>query len=103
MIFLKYNEKKNFINRLKYAVQKGFCICIEVYQLYEVDECDKIFEVLSILKNKKLKINKTLIEICKDLIKNPDFEQNYCSRTSVGLCKRGYENLGLLKWLVYLN
>ena len=28
-------KKMNFINRLKYAEQKIFCICIEVYQLYE--------------------------------------------------------------------
>ena len=52
---LKFNEKKiNFINRLKYAEQKIFCICIEVYQLYEGNDYDKICEILSTLKNKKL-------------------------------------------------
>ena len=41
-----------------------------------------IYKVLSTLKNKKLKINNTLIEIYKDLSKNPNFEQNKYSITS---------------------
>ena len=53
-------EKINFINQLKQAEQEIFCICIEVYQLYESNDYDKIYEVLSTLK--KLKISKTLIE-----------------------------------------
>ena len=55
-------KKINFINRLKYAEQKIFCVCIEVYQLYEGKNYDKIYEVLSTLKNKKLNINNILIE-----------------------------------------
>ena len=35
----------NFINRLKYAEQKIFCICVDVYQIYEGDDYNKIFEV----------------------------------------------------------
>ena len=69
-------KKTNFINRLKYAEQKIFCICIDLYRIYEGDDYDEIYKTLSILKNKKLKINNTLIEIYKDLIKNPDFQQN---------------------------
>ena len=46
MNFTKFNERKiKFRNRLKYAEQKIFCICIEVYQLNEGDEYDKIYEV----------------------------------------------------------
>ena len=52
---LEFNEKMNFINRIKYAEQKIFCICIEVYQLYEGNDYDKIYEALSTLKNKKIK------------------------------------------------
>ena len=48
-------KKINFISRLKYAEQKIFCICIDVYKIYEGDDYDKIYEVLSTLKNKKLK------------------------------------------------
>ena len=60
----KYKEKKiNFINRLKYAEQKIFCICIDVYKTYEGNNYDEIYKVLSTLKNKKLKINNKLIEI----------------------------------------
>ena len=40
----------NFINRLKNAEHKILCICIEVYQLYESDDYDKIYEVPSISK-----------------------------------------------------
>ena len=48
---LKYTEKKiNFINRLKYAEQKIFCICIEVYKIYDGDDYDEIYKVLSTLK-----------------------------------------------------
>ena len=50
-------KKINFINRLKYAEQKIFCICIDVYKIYEGDDYDEIFKVLSTLKNRKLKIN----------------------------------------------
>ena len=50
---VKNKEKKiNFINRLKYAEVKIFCICIDVYKIYEGDDYDEIYKVLSILKNK---------------------------------------------------
>ena len=46
-------KKRNFINRLKYADVKRFSICVDVYKIYEGDDFDKKFEVLSTLKNKK--------------------------------------------------
>ena len=83
---LKFNEKKiNFIIRIKYAEQKIFCICINVNKIYEGDYFDKIHEVLSTLINKKLKINNNLIEKCKDLLENPNFEQDYWSKTAIGV------------------
>ena len=45
-------KKINFINRLKYAEQKIFCICIDVYKIYEYDDYCEIYKVLSILKIK---------------------------------------------------
>ena len=48
-------KKLNFIKRLKYAEVKLFSICVDVYKTYEGDEYDKIYEVFSTLKNKKLK------------------------------------------------
>ena len=48
-------KRINFINRLKNAEQKIFCICIDVYKNYEGNDYDKIFKVLSTLKNKELK------------------------------------------------
>ena len=43
-------KKINYINRFKYAEQKIFCICVDVYKIYEGTDFDKIYEVLSTLK-----------------------------------------------------
>ena len=96
-------KKINFINRLKYAEQKIFCICIDAYKIYEDDDYDEIYKVLSTLKNKKLKINNILIEIYKDMIKNPDFEKNYWSRTATGNYRIGHDSIRLMKWICYYN
>ena len=45
-------KKLNSKNRLKYAEHRIFCICIDVYKLYEGDDYDKMFEVSS-KKNKE--------------------------------------------------
>ena len=96
-------KKINFINRLKYAEQKIFSICIDLYKIYEGDDYDEIYKVLSTLKNKKLKINNILIEKYKDLLKNPDFEQNYRSRTSTGIYKIVHDSIRLRKWICYYD
>ena len=44
-------KKINFMNRLKYAEQKIFCICVDVYKIYEGDDFDKTYEVLYTLRN----------------------------------------------------
>ena len=100
----KYKEKKiNFNNRLKYAEQKIFCICIDVYKVYEGDNYDEIYKIISTLKNKNLKINNKIVEIYKDMIKNPDFEQNYWSRTAKGIYKIGHDSIRLMKWISNYN
>ena len=43
-------KKINFINRLKYAEQKIFSICIDLYKIYEGDDFSEIFKILSTLK-----------------------------------------------------
>ena len=96
-------KKINFINRLKYAEVKIFSICVDVYKIYESDDYDEIYKVLSTLKNKKLKLNNNLIEIYKDMIKNPYFEQNYWSRTSTGIYKIGHDSIRLMKWICYYD
>ena len=58
----------NFINRLKYAELKMFCICVDVYEICEGKDFDKIYEALSNGTNKKIKMNNTLIEKYKDLL-----------------------------------
>ena len=48
----------NFINRLKYAEHKIFCICIQVYKTYAGDDFDEMYEILYTLKIKsKIKQN----------------------------------------------
>ena len=96
-------KKINFINRLKYAEQKNFCICIDLYKIYEGNDYNEIFKVLSTLKNKKLKINDKLIEIYKELLLNPNFEQNKFSLTATGIYKIGHESIRLMKWICYYD
>ena len=96
-------KKLNFINRLKYAEQKIFCICIDVYKIYQDDDYNEIYKVLSTLKNKKLKINNTLIEIYKDMLLNPNFEQNYWTKSSKGIYKIGHDSIRLMKWICYYD
>ena len=94
-------KKINFINRLKYAEIKIFSICVDLYKIYEGDDYDELFKVLSTLKNKKLKINNTLIEIYKDMLKNPNFEQNKYSLTSTGIYRIGHDSIRLMKFICY--
>ena len=88
---------------MKYAEVKIFSICVDLYKIFEGDNNDKIFEVLSILKIKKLKINNILIEKCKDMLKNPNFEQNKYSITSTGIYKIGHDSIRLMKWICYYD
>ena len=82
---------------------KIFCICIEVYNLYEGKDYDKIYEVLSTLRNKKVKINNILIEKNKDMLENPDFEQNRYSITSTVVYKIAHDSIRLRKWICYYD
>ena len=90
-------KKINFINRLKYAEQKIFCVSIDIYKIYEGDNYDEIYKVLSTLENKKLGINNTLTELYKDMLKNLNFEQNKYSLTSTGIYKIGHDSIRLMK------
>ena len=96
-------KKINFTNRTKYAGLKMFSICAVVYKFHEGDDYDKIYEVLSTLKNKKLKINDILIEKYKNLLKNPDFEQDYWSRTTTGIFKIRNDGIRIMKWICYYD
>ena len=96
-------KKINFINRLKYAEVKIFSICVDLYKIYEGDDYDEIYKELSRLKKKKLKINNILIEIYKNMLENPDFEQNHWSRTAEGVNKIGHDCIRLMKWICYYD
>ena len=85
----------NFKNRIKNAKQKICSICINLYRIYESNDYDKVFETLSRLKNKKIKVNNILIEKYRDKLKNPDFEQDYWSKTATGKLK--HDGIRLIK------
>ena len=72
--------------------KKCFCISLMYKNFYEVDDFDKIYEVLSTLKNKKSKINCILMEKFINMIENPDFEQDYWTRTAMGVYRMGHDN-----------
>ena len=64
---------------------------------------DKIFEDLSTLENKKLKISNIITERYKDMNENPEFEQNYYSRTAEGNYKLGQDIIRLMNWLAHYD
>ena len=96
-------KKIIFRNSLKYAEVKIFSVCVDVYKIYEGNEYNKIYDVLSTLKNKKLKLNNILIEKYKDMLEKPDLEQNKYSITSTGIYKIGHDSVRLVKWICYYH
>ena len=34
---------------------------------------------------------------------SPDFEQDYWSRTAIGIDKNGYDSIKLMKWLIFYD
>ena len=93
----KIQRKKNFINRLQYAEVKKISICVDLYKIYEGDEYDEIYKVLSTLKGKKLKINNILFEKYKNMLESLEFEQNHWSRTAEVVYKIGHDSIRLMK------
>ena len=74
---------------------------MNIYKNYESNDDNKIYVVLSTLKIKKRKINNTLIEKHTDMLENPNFEQDYWSRTTEGIYKTGHDSIRLMKCLNY--
>ena len=99
----KIHKKLNFVNRLKYAEHKKFCICIQDYKIDEGNDYGEIYEVLATLKNEILKMNTILIEKCEDLLENPELEHHYFSRTAIGIYKIGHDSIRLMKLLFYYD
>ena len=70
-----------------------------MYKKNEGDDFHKIYEVLSTLKNKILKMNNILKEKKKVMIENPDFEQDYYTRKANAVYKIGRDSFRLMKCL----
>ena len=88
---------------MKYAEIKIFCICVDIYKIYEGNDYNKIYEVLSTLKNKKFRTNNILFEKNKNVLENPDFEQNFWSRTAIGIYKIGDDSIRIMEWIFYYD
>ena len=86
-------KKIYFIKRLINVEQKIFCICVYVYKIYEGNDYDKTYEALSTFKNKKLKMSNILIKKYKNVLENPDFEQNQNSKTATTIYKIGQHGI----------
>ena len=71
--------------------------------IFDGNDYDEIYKVLSTLKIKKLKINDILIEKYKNMLENSDFEQIYWSGTAIGLYKIGHDSIRLMKWICYYD
>ena len=82
---------------------KIFSICVDVYKIYEGNDYNEIYKVLSTLKNKKIKMNNNIIEIYKDMLENPYFEQNKYFLSSSGIYKIGHDSIRLMKWICYYD
>ena len=37
------------------------------------------------------------------MLKNPDFEQDYWSRTATGIYKTGHDSIRLIKWSIFYD
>ena len=63
----------------------------------------KIYEVLCTLRNKKLERNNILIEKYKNRLEKLDFEQDYNSRTPLGIQNVAHDSIRLMKKLAYYD
>ena len=88
---------------MKYAELKIFCICVDVYNIYESSDYDRMYEVISTLKNEKIKIKSILTEKYEDMLENPDFEQVYWSRTAMGIYRNEHDSVRLTNSLAYYD
>ena len=71
--------------------------------IYDGNDYDEIYKILSTIKHKNLKINNILIEKYKKMLENSDFEHNYWSRTAEGIYKIGHDSIRLMKWISYYD
>ena len=37
------------------------------------------------------------------MLKNPDFEQNYWSRTAIGIYKLGHDSVKIMRWICFCD
>ena len=94
---LTQRKRLTFSLRLKYAGKKINCICFDVIQLYNGENYDKMLDVLSKLRNNKLKIKKQLIDIYKNM--PPEFQQTEFLKSAKRIYKISYD---CNRFMIYL-
>ena len=94
-------KKIGFINRLKYAQHKILCIYIDLYKLYEVNDFIQFFDVLSRIRDRKLRIKIEVTEKNKNI--DEKFGQSHYYRTAIGIYKIGHNSSRLEKWIAYYH
>ena len=72
-------------------------------KIYERVDFDKIFEVLSTLKNRKLRVDNILFAKYIVMLENLNFGEDYRSRTAEGIYKIGHDSIRLMKWIIYYD
>ena len=101
MNLVKFQLKKIFTRRLEYAQHKIICICVESYKIFESNDIEKFTLSSTSINNKKLNINKELVEIC--YVMDGNFEQDYYSRTAAGSYRIGHGSIRLLEWMAFYD
>ena len=71
--------------------------------IYVGEDFVKIYEALLTIRNTKLKINITVIEIYRDMLENLNFKQKKYSIISTGVYKIAHDSIRLMKWICYYD
>ena len=94
---LSQRKKLTFASRIKYAEQKLITIAIEIIQIYDGEDYNKMFEVLSQIKKKKLNIKKDFIKYYNEMDSN--YQQTQISLSQKNIYKISCESIRLMKFL----
>ena len=86
---LSQRKKLTFASRIKYAEQKIITIATDIIQIYDGYDYNKMLEVLSQIKNKKLNIKKDLIKYYNEM--DPNYQQTQISLSQKNIYKISYE------------
>ena len=94
---LSQRKKLIFSSRIKFAEQKIISIATDIIQIYDGYDYNRMLEVLSQIKNKKLNIKKDLIKYYNGM--ETKYQQTSISLSQKNIYKISYESIRLMKFL----